>query len=61
MKLAQLGYLDGHSRLHLPKQYTDLLGLATNDRVLITVDTDTNAIIIRPLNDEEQSPIRRTE
>ena len=53
MVLAELKQFDQKNRLHINCQYLELCGIPKNGNVIISVNTKTKTITVKPINENE--------
>lgn len=53
MTLAEIKQLDQKNRLHINTQYLDFCDIRENSKVLVSVNTSTKTITIKPINENE--------
>ena len=53
MTLAEIKQLDQKNRLHINMQYLNFCNIRENSKVLISVNTNTKTITIKPINENE--------
>lgn len=60
MVLAELKQFDQKNRLHINCQYLELCGIPKNGNVIISVNTKTKTITVKPISSHDYSDAENT-
>ena len=59
MVLAELKQFDQKNRLHINCQYLELCGIPKNGNVIISVNTKTKTITVKPISSHDYSDVKK--